>query len=58
MVLGMGLTTYYAIHQEKKLIRHMMANNIESLGNMVFNSLYTSMRLNGGRKGTGRLSRG
>lgn len=51
MVLGMGLTTYYAMHQEKKLIRHMMANNIERLGNMVFNSLYTSMRLNGGRDG-------
>lgn len=51
MILGMGLTTYYAIHQEKKLIRHLMANNIESLGNMVFNALYTSMRLNGGRDG-------
>lgn len=51
MALGMGLTTYYAIHQEKKLIRHMMANDIERLGNMAFNSLYTSMRLNGGRDG-------
>ena len=50
MVLGMGITLYYAIHQEKKLADRIMADNIERLGYVAFDALYTSMRLGGGMK--------
>ncbi|MEK7313832.1 MAG: hypothetical protein AAB065_05085, partial [Deltaproteobacteria bacterium] len=50
MVLGMGITLYYAIHQEKKLADRIMADDIERLGYVAFDALYTSMRLGGGMK--------
>jgi len=50
MALGMGLTLYYAIHQEKQLADRIMADDVERLGYVAFDALYTSMRLGGGRK--------